>query len=162
VQIPAGVDTGTRLHLPGRGEVGPGGGPAGDLYVELSVRPHPTLARRGDDLITRIVVPMTAATLGTSIDVTTLDGPEPIGVKAGTQSGETVVLRGRGMPRLRGSGSGDLHVVLDVATPTRLDDEQRELLEKFAELRGEERAEAVVDSANSGLFTRIKDAFNGK
>jgi molecular chaperone DnaJ len=162
VQIPGGVDTGTRLHLPGRGEVGPGGGPNGDLYVEINVRPHPTLTRRGDDLITRIVVPMTSATLGTSIDVTTLDGPEPIGVKAGTQSGETLTLRGRGMPRLRGSGAGDLHVILDVATPTRLDDEQRELLEKFADLRGEERAEVVIDNANSGLFSRIKDAFNGK
>ena len=162
VQIPGGVDTGTRLHLPGRGEVGPGGGPNGDLYVELNVRPHPTLVRRGDDLVTRILVPMTAATLGTSIDVTTLEGPEPIDVKAGTQSGETVTLRGRGMPRLRGSGAGDLHVVLDVATPTHLDDEQRELLEKFAELRGEERAEPVIDNAGGGLFSRLRDAFGGK
>lgn len=161
VQIPAGVDTGTRLHLPGRGEVGPGGGPNGDLYVELTVRPHPTLTRRGDDLVTRIVVPMTAAALGTSIDVTTLDGPEPVEVKAGTQSGETLTMRGRGMPRLRGSGTGDLHVVLDVATPTRLDDEQRALLEKFAELRGEERAEVVAEHSG-GLFSKIKDAFGGR
>jgi molecular chaperone DnaJ len=161
VQIPAGVDNGTRLHLPGRGEVGPGGGPNGDLYVELTVRPHPTLTRRGDDLMTRIVLPMTAAALGTSIDVTTLDGPEPLEVKSGTQSGETVTLRGRGMPRLRGSGNGDLHVVLDVATPVRLDDEQRELLEKFAELRGEERAEVVIENSG-GFFSKIKDAFGGR
>ena len=162
VQVPAGVDTGTRLHLPSRGEVGPGGGPAGDLYVEINVRPHATLVRRGDDLLTRIVIPMTAAALGTSIDVTTLDGPEPLEVKAGTQSGSVTTLRGRGMPRLRGSGAGDLHVQLDVATPTKLDDEQRVLLEQFAELRGEERAEPVTDHAKGGFFTRLKDAFNDK
>ena len=169
VSIPAGVDQGTRIQLQGEGEVGPGGGPAGDLYIEVEVTPHPVFTRQGDQLMCRVTVPMTAAALGTHVDLPTLeadldehDGPDTVGldVAAGAQSGDTVTLRGQGVPRLRGPGRGDLVVQVVVETPERLDDEQRELLQKLAALRGEERVEPQIGAAHrTGMFGRIKDAF---
>ncbi|MFZ5872140.1 MAG: molecular chaperone DnaJ, partial [Actinomycetota bacterium] len=137
IKVPAGVDTGTRIQLSGQGEVGPAGGPAGDLYVEIAVRPHETLTRRGDDLHCTVSVPMTAAALGTTLTLDTLDGPEEVDVRPGTNSGEVITLRGLGVTHLRSGGRGDLHVHLDVQTPTRLDDEQERLLRELARLRGE-------------------------
>ena len=160
VAIPAGVDTGTRIQLAGEGEVGAGGGPAGDLYVEIVETPHPVFQRRGDDLHCTIELPMTAAALGTSIPLETLDGHEDVEVRPGTQSGSVQTLRGRGVPHLRGSGRGDLHVHVDVATPTRLDDEQEQLLRELARLRGEEHPAATVSPANQGLLSRLKGAFS--
>jgi molecular chaperone DnaJ len=162
VAIPAGVEHGMRLRLTGEGEVGPGGGPPGDLYVEIEERKHPTFERHGTDLHAALAVPMTAAALGTSLKLETLDGPVDIDVKPGTQSGTVIPLRGRGVPRLRSNSRGDLHVHLEVSTPTKLDNEQEELLRKLASLRGEETPDGSFKAAAPGLFGRIRDAFNGR
>jgi molecular chaperone DnaJ len=162
IKVPAGVDTGTRIQLGGEGEVGPGGGPAGDLYVEVAVRPHATFHRRGDDLHCTVELPMTAAALGTSLTLQSLDGDENLDVQPGTQSGQVVTLRGRGVTHLRSSGRGDMVVHIDVQTPTRLDEEQERLLRELAQRRGEERPEARLSPAQSGLFSRLRDAFSGR
>ncbi|MGN6088850.1 MAG: molecular chaperone DnaJ [Actinomycetes bacterium] len=162
VRIPAGVDDGTRIQLAGEGEVGPGAGPAGDLYVEVVERPHPTLTRRGDDLHCSVSLPMTAAALGTTLEIETLDGPQRLDIRAGTQPGQVMTLSGQGVTHLRGSGRGDLLVHVDVQVPTRLDDEQEDLLRRLAELRGEERPTGQLTSSSqhqSGLFGRLRDAF---
>jgi len=162
VKIPPGVSNGLRIRHSGEGEVGPGGGPPGDLYVEIHERPHPVFTRDGDDLHCHFALPMTAAALGTTVKLETLDGEETVDVAAGTQSGTVVTLRGRGVPHLsRGVGRGDLHVHLDVETPTRVDGDQERLLRELARLRGEEHAEITVTTAsnNGGLFSRLRDAF---
>jgi molecular chaperone DnaJ len=162
VKIPAGVSDGLRIRHSGEGEVGPGGGPPGDLYVEIHEKPHPVFTRDGDDLHCHFSVPMTAAALGTTVRLETLDGEEVVEVPAGTQSGSVVTLRARGVPHLsRGVGRGDLHVHLDVETPTRVDAEQERLLRELARLRGEEQAEIEVTTAanGGGLFSRLRDAF---
>jgi molecular chaperone DnaJ len=159
VKVPAGVEDGMRIRLAGEGEVGPGGGPAGDLYVEIHELPHDVFSRSGDDLHCRVSVPMTAAALGTRLTLTTLDGEEEVEVKPGTQPGTIVRIPARGVPKLRGTGRGDLHVHLEVKTPTRLDAEQETLLRELAKLRGEEAAEAMHTSG--GFFSKVRDAFNG-
>ncbi len=158
VKIPAGVEDGMRIRLAGKGEVGPGGGPPGDLYVEIHERPHDIFSRQGDDLHCRVTVPMTAAALGTRLTIKTLDGEEQVEIRPGTQPGATVRLRGCGVPHLRGTGRGDLFVHLDVRTPTKLDAEQERLLREFARLRGEEVAQLTKQG---GFFSRVRDAFNG-
>ncbi len=176
VKIPAGVDTGTRVQLPEQGEVGPGGGPAGDLYVEIHVAPHPTFSRQGTDLHTTVAVPMSAAALGTTLTLPTLEadlvdqeesdgtsGVETsfeIEIRPGTQSGSSQVLRGRGVPGLR-SGRGDLVVTVLVETPTRLDARQEELLRELAAIRNEEKPTGQVREEHKGMFGRLRDAFNG-
>jgi molecular chaperone DnaJ len=163
VKVPAGVDDGMRLRLSGEGEIGPGGGPAGDLYVEIRERPHPVFTRDADDLHCQVRLPMTAAALGTAVSLETLDGPETIDVAPGTQSGAVITLKGRGVPHLsRGEGRGALYVHLVVDTPERLDAEQERLLRELAKLRGEEQPEFAVVSNNGnggGLFSRLRDAF---
>jgi molecular chaperone DnaJ len=160
VKIPGGVDSGTRVQLSGQGEVGPGGGPAGDLYVEIEVEQHEIFTRNGDDLHCTVKLPMTAAALGTTIDLPTLEGdPTPLEIKAGTQSGTTMTLTARGVPRLRHAGRGDLIVQVLVETPTRLDDAQSGLLRQLAEVRGEERPQGQVQAAHKGVFGRLRDAF---
>ncbi|MDI1465595.1 molecular chaperone DnaJ [Catellatospora sp. KI3] len=158
VKIPAGVEDGMRIRLAGQGEVGPGGGPSGDLYVEIHERAHDVYARKGDDLHCKVTVPMTAAALGTRLTIKTLDSEEQLEVKPGTQPNSTLRIRGKGVPHLRGQGRGDLFVHLDVKTPTRLDGEQERMLREFARLRGEEVAEL---SKQGGFFSRVRDAFNG-
>jgi molecular chaperone DnaJ len=158
IKIPAGVDSGTRIQLSGEGEVGPGGGPPGDLYVELRVNPHAIFTRQGDDLHCTVALPMAAAALGTVVDLDTLDGAETIEVRPGSQPGETVRLPARGVPRLRGTGRGDLIVHLDVRTPTKLDGRQEELLRELASLRGEERPLGPVSARDGSIFSRIRDA----
>jgi len=168
VKVPSGVDSGTRVQLTGQGEVGPGGGPAGDLYVEIDVAPHPVFTRHGDDLLCDVHVPMTAAALGTQIDLPTLeadtgasdvDKTVPLDVPAGTQSGEQTGLRGRGVPRLRGNGRGDLVVRVVVDTPTRLDGEQEDLLRRLAEVRHEEQPSGQFVPSSKGVFGRLRNAF---
>jgi len=169
VTIPAGVDDGNRIQLAGEGEVGTGGGPAGDLYLEIRTAKHTKFTRQGDDLACQITIPMTAAALGTRMEFATLDAERPdladmvktvaIDITAGTQSGETVVARGFGVRRLRGSGRGDLTFHVVVETPRSLTDEQADLLTKLAAARGEEKPEAVVDHNSRGVFGRIRDAF---
>jgi molecular chaperone DnaJ len=160
VKIPGGVDSGTRVQLSGQGEVGPGGGPAGDLYVEIEVEQHETFTRHGDDLHCTVTLPMTAAALGTTIDLPTLEGETtPLEIKPGTQSGTGLTLTDRGVPRLRRAGRGDLIVEVLVETPTRLDEGQVELLRQLAEARGEERPQGQVEAAHKGVFGRLRDAF---
>jgi molecular chaperone DnaJ len=158
VDVPAGIEDGMRIRLSGQGEVGPGGGPAGDLYIEVSEARHDTFVREGADLHCTVAVPMTAAALGTDLVLTTLDGEEKLDIRAGTQNGQVLTLRGKGVPKLRSSQRGDLHVHLEVRTPTKLDDEQERLLRELAALRHEDVA-AVTKS--SGLFGKIRDAFTG-
>ena len=160
VKIPAGVGTGTRIQLAGQGEVGPGAGPAGDLYLEVLERPHPLFKRRGDDLHCTITVPMTAAALGTEVPLETLDGHEDLTITPGTQSGTVQTLRARGVPHLSSAGRGDLVVHIDVATPTRLDAEQEDLLRQLAALRGEERPQGQVAASQQGLLSKLREAFN--
>ncbi len=159
VRIPPGVDNGVRIQLRGKGEVGPGGGPAADLYVEIVQEPHPLFRREGDDLHCTLPIPMTAAALGTQLTLETLDGPEAIDVRAGTQAGAVHRLRGRGVPHLNGRNRGDMFVHLDIQVPTQLTAEQEELLRQLAQSRGEEQPAVNPVAATPGLFSRIKDAF---
>jgi molecular chaperone DnaJ len=178
VKIPAGVDDGTRVQLADQGEVGPGGGPPGDLYVELQVRPHDVFVRKGRDLHCTVELPMTAAALGTTVVLPTLEGElsptaaaeaglgdappvdVPLEIKPGTQSGSELTVPGRGVPSLRGSGRGDVVVRVIVATPTRLDEAQQDLLRQLAELRGEEKPTGQVTSGHRSVFDRLRGAFN--
>ncbi len=169
VKIPAGVKTGNRIHLESQGEVGPGGGPAGDLYVEITVATHEVFRREGDNLEMILHIPMTAAALGTTIPVTTLDAevegcsPEDatanVEIPAGVQSGARVTVPGRGVSKLRGNGRGELGVTLIVETPTKLNDEQRDLLTKFAELRNEDVFVKTSGKEQKGFFNRLRGAF---
>jgi molecular chaperone DnaJ len=152
VKIPAGIENGMRVRLTGEGEVGPGGGPAGDLYVEVVERPHPVFTRDGDDLHCTVSLPMTAAALGTTVPLTMLDGEEQLDIAPGTQPDHVLTLRARGVPHLRASGRGDVHVHLDVQVPTRLDTKQEDLLRDLARLRGEERP--GMSGKGGGLFGR--------
>jgi len=161
IKVPAGVDTGTRIQLAGEGEVGPGGGPPGDLYVEVKVRPHHLFSRRGDDLHATLEIPMTAAALGTTVELETFDGSRPVDVTTGTQSGETKTLRGLGVTHLRGGGRGDVIVHMAVSTPRGLDAHQEDLLRQLAVARGEERPAGRVTAADQGLFGKLRDAFKG-
>ncbi|WP_130492933.1 molecular chaperone DnaJ [Motilibacter rhizosphaerae] len=162
IKVPPGVDTGTRIQLAGQGEVGFGGGPAGDLYVEVVERPHELFTRHGDDLHCTVTLPMTAAALGTSVTLETLDGAERIDIRPGTQPGSVIPLGARGIQHLRGTGRGDLLIHVDVAVPTKLDDEQEELLRRLAALRGEERPDGHFRPGEQGFFSRLRDAFNGR
>jgi molecular chaperone DnaJ len=160
VKVPAGVEDGMRIRLTGHGEVGPGGGPAGDLYVEISERPHAVFTRDGEDLHCRVTLPMTSAALGTTLKLETLDGEQEVDIKAGTQSGSVLTLRAQGAPRLRSTGRGNLMVHVEVLTPTRLDAEQERLLRELAALRGDDSAEGSRDQGN--LFSRVRDAWQGR
>ncbi|OQO89600.1 molecular chaperone DnaJ [Saccharomonospora piscinae] len=161
-KIPPGVGDGMRIRLSGQGEVGPGGGPAGDLYVEVDEAPHEDFERQGNDLHCRIRVPVTTAALGATIPMDTLvDGETEVEIEPGTQPNTELVMPGLGMPRLRSSGRvdgrGDLHVHIDVVVPTKLDDEQTELLREFATLRGEE-APTLGGNGHKpgGLFSKLR------
>lgn len=149
VEIPAGVESGTRIRLSGEGEVGPAGGPAGDLYVEIHELPHEVLQRRGDDLHTSLRIPMTAAALGMDFSLSTLDGVKKITVEPGSQPESVITLKGLGVGRLHRQNRGDLYVHLNVEVPTDLDPRQRELLQELARLRGEE-SPAPSDNVSAG------------
>lgn len=155
VEVPAGVSTGTRIRLSGRGEAGVAGGPAGDLYVVIEEAEHPTLERDGDDLHTELRVPMTAAALGASFQIETLDGTQTVSVRAGTQSGDAVRLDGLGVGRLRRPGRGNLYVSVVVETPTNLSERERELISELAALRGED---GYAPAEEEGLLDRLKNA----
>ena len=159
VKVPPGVETGNRIQMSGRGEVGPGGGPAGDLYVEIVQTPHEFLVRDGDNLHLALGISMAAAALGTTLTAETLDGPMPVVIKPGIQSGATVSLKGKGVTRLRSGGRGDLIVHIEVRTPTKLNKEQEELLKKFARLRGEKEGESQMQRHDGGFFNKFRDAF---
>jgi len=155
VDVPAGVDSGSTLRLTGRGAAGPRGGPSGDLYVHLRVAPHERYVRDDHDLVTEVGISVAQAALGTSIDLETLDGTEPLVVPPGTQAGREFVLRQRGVPHLRGRARGDLRARIRVDVPTKLSEREVELLTELAEGRGE-----TVGNGREGLFSRIKSAFS--
>jgi molecular chaperone DnaJ len=139
VKVPPGVDTGTRLKLAGEGEPAPvPGGVPGDLYVVLQVSEHPVFTREDTEILCEMPISFTQASLGATIDVPTLDGPVKLKIPAGTQSGKVFRVKGKGVPALSGGGRGDEHVRIFVETPAQLSKEQRELLERFAALSGEE------------------------
>ena len=154
VNVPPGVDTGTRIRLSGKGEAGPFGSPAGDLYIFIHVRRHAVFEREGTTLITRIPITFTTAALGGKVEIPGLDGERiAVDIPAGIQSGKQLRKRGAGMPVLQGRGRGDLVVEIAVETPTRLSARQKEILR---ELQGTETGEECPQS--KGFFDRIKDA----
>ena len=158
VDIPAGVDDGTRLRVSGRGEAGRLGAPPGDLYVRVRLRPHDVFTRDGNDLHCELELSMAQAALGGDVPVTTLHGEEVLRVEPGTQPGAVLTLRRHGMPKLSGGGArGNLYVHCRVKTPTHLDEEQAELLRQFSELRGETLSD--LSSNGRGIFSRLRGAF---
>ena len=162
VDVPAGVDTGTRIKLTGQGEVGPAGGPAGDVYLEVRERNHETFVRRGDDLHCTLEVPMTAAALGTVLELETLDGMQEIDLRPGTQPGQVITLKGLGVGHLHTGGRGDLDVHIEVQVPAPEDEEQTELLRRLAELRGEQRPEGRLSAVHPGVFAKLRDKLSGR
>ena len=153
VEVPAGIEDGQRVRLSGRGHAGEAGGPPGDLYVLVAVREDPRFLRDGDDLVTAVDVPAPLAALGTTVSVPTLEGDAEVRVAAGTQPGDVHVIRGGGMPQLRGGRKGDLRVVVNVVIPRRLSGEQRRLLERLAESLTEENL-----GADEGVFSKLRRA----
>jgi molecular chaperone DnaJ len=159
VDIPRGIEDGQRVRLSGKGHAGARGGPPGDLYLLVHVQADPRFERHGEDLVTRLDVPFTDAALGATLSVPTLEGPEQVELAPGTQPAAVLRLRGRGLPALRGRRNGDLHVVVNVLVPSRLNDEQRELLRRFAEsANGDTYPERT---GREGLFDRLRHAFRG-
>jgi len=159
VDIPAGVETGLRLQMPGQGEVGPAGGPNGDLFLEMKVRHHETFSRNADDLLATIEVQMTDAVLGTRTTLKGLDGDVEIDIKAGTQSAEVITVKDRGITHLRGNGRGDLKIGVQVMTPTKLSHKEQELIKQLAAAR---KAQAPhFAHFQQGLFTKLRDRFLG-
>jgi molecular chaperone DnaJ len=154
VEVPAGVDSGSTLRLTGRGAAGPQGGPPGDLYVHLRVRPHPSLIRDGFDLRAVVHVAVTQAALGAVVPLETLEGVEELSINAATQTGRELRLRGKGVPHLQARGRGDLIVTVVVDTPTDLTKAQEQYLRALAAERGEE-----VGEPETGLRSKIRSAF---
>jgi molecular chaperone DnaJ len=155
VEVPAGIDDGQRIRISGRGHAGEHGGPAGDLYVQIHVREDPRFVRHEDDLVTVVDVAAPLAALGTTVEVATLDGPTELEIPAGIQPNETLVLRGRGMPALRGRRHGDLRVVVNVVVPRHLKREQKELFQQLAESMTDHNL--VTDD---GVLGKLKRAFH--
>lgn len=148
IRIPAGVETGSRLRLSGEGDAGPAGGPSGDLYVVLTVLPHEAFEREGDDLVVRMDLPFPTLALGGEVSVPTIDGdPEVVAIPAGTQAGNELKLRGRGVGRLGRSGRGDLVLRVGVAVPRKPSAKEKDLLRQYAELTGAPVEESVLDKA---------------
>lgn len=156
VNIPAGVETGTRIRLAGEGEAGLRGGPQGDLYIFIHVDDHGIFERDGADLYCRIPVPMTSAALGGEIEAPTIDGGKSrVKVPAGVQTGKQLRLKGKGMPPLRGTGNGDLYIELSVETPVNLTSRQKDILREFEDIGGNNSPE------NEDFFTRVKKFWSG-
>ncbi len=162
VRIPAGVEDGTHIQLAGEGETGPGGGPPGDLFLEVVQRAHPIFERQGDDLHCTVTIPMVAAALGATLKVQTLDGPAEVDIRPGTQSGQAIPLYGQGTAHLNAQGRGDLLIHVTVETPVKLDAEQENLLRELARLRDEEAPPGRFSPGQQGFFSRLRDAFNGR
>ncbi|NLN54115.1 MAG: molecular chaperone DnaJ [Firmicutes bacterium] len=157
IKIPPGVETGSRLRVANEGEAGLRGGPPGDLYIVVHVRPHKLFVRQGNDIIIEVPISFTQATLGTELEVPTLTGKARVKIPAGTQTGTTFRLRGKGIPHLRGYGQGDQHVKVVVKIPKKISNKQKELLREFARLAGED-----VAGEDKSFLHKMKDAFGGK
>ncbi|KXS41121.1 MAG: molecular chaperone DnaJ, partial [Candidatus Frackibacter sp. T328-2] len=152
VNVPAGVEGGSRLRMQGEGEAGENGGPAGDLYIVINVRSHKLFKRRGDDVLCEVPINFVQAILGDEIEVPTLDGKVKFKIPEGTQPGTSFRLKNKGIPHLRGNGRGDQHIKVKVVIPERLDNEQKELLKKFSQISGEE-----INPEEKGFFKKVKD-----
>ncbi|HPO08082.1 MAG TPA: DnaJ C-terminal domain-containing protein, partial [bacterium] len=157
VRIPPGADTGVRLKITGEGEAGVGGGPPGDLYIFLTVMPHALFARQGDDLLCEVPISIAQAALGTDLSVPTMDSRAKLKIPAGTQTGKIFRLRGHGMPNLRGYGQGDQLVRVVLETPTKLTAKQKQLLQEFAKISGEE-----TYPQSASFFDKVKSVFGGE
>jgi molecular chaperone DnaJ len=153
LKIPAGVEDGLRLQLAGSGEVGFGGGPSGDLYVDISLAPHQYFSRNGDELICELEVPLHDAVLGTMVKIDSFDGEVELQVPAGSQTGDVIPVKGKGFGRLRQSGRGDLLVTIQVKIPSKLDSKQKELFRTLAGFR---------KSDTAGLVARKSGSFQGR
>ncbi len=154
IKIPAGVDNGSRLRVAHEGEVGSRGGPHGDLYVYIFVKPHKLFSREGNDVICEVPISFVQAILGDEIEVPTLEGKVKFRIEEGTQSGTIFRLRNKGIPHLRGNTRGDQHVKVKVVTPKNLTEKQREILKEFARISGED-----INPEQKGFFKKMKDAF---
>ncbi|MFC4800852.1 molecular chaperone DnaJ [Neobacillus sp. GCM10023253] len=158
VKIPAGIDDGQQMRLSGQGEGGINGGPAGDLYVVFHVREHEFFERDGDDIYCEMPITFVQATLGAEIEVPTLHGKVKLKVPSGTQTGTKFRLRGKGVPNVRGYGTGDQHILVRVITPTKLSDKQKQLLREFDEASGN----APLGEHEESFFSKVKRAFKGE
>jgi len=156
IRIPAGIENGMRIRVAGAGNIGERGAPSGDLYIRVRVGEDPELIRDGDDLIHRMRINFVEASLGTEVEVPTLEGTTEVRIEPGTQPGATLTLRGEGMPRLKRRGRGDLKVLVDVMVPTRLSAEQRELLKRFEASSGEE---TYGNGGGESFFDRLRGVF---
>jgi len=154
INIPAGIDDGQTISLRGEGDPGSKGGPNGDLFINIRVRPHPLFKREGNDVICEVPITFTQAALGAELEVPTLDGKVKYTVPEGTQTGSIFRLKGKGIPYLRGSGRGDQYVKVNIDVPKKLNEKQKALLREFAELSGDE-----VHEQRKGFFDKMKDAF---
>ncbi|MDT9025453.1 molecular chaperone DnaJ [Rossellomorea yichunensis] len=157
IKIPAGIDDGQQLRVTGQGEPGINGGPAGDLYVVFHVRSHDFFERNGDDIYCEMPVTFAQAALGDEIEVPTLHGKVKLKVPAGTQTSTRFRLKGKGVPNVRGYGTGDQHVQVKVVTPSKLTDKQKQLLREFADISGQ-----VPDEQHESFFDKVKKAFKGE
>jgi len=153
LKVPAGVDTGVRLKVSGEGEGGSHGGPPGDLYVVINVKPHPFFKRKGNDLHCEVPLSFVQAVFGAEIDVPTIDGHARINIPPGTPSGRVFHLKGKGVPRLGGYGRGDQYVTVYIDVPKKLTARQKELLKEFAEISGENTSETLMDKIKH-IFTQ--------
>lgn len=155
IKIPAGVDSSSQIRITGEGESGPRGGSMGNLYVAIDVQPHKYFLREADDILLELPLNVAQATLGTELDVPTVDGTEKLRVPAGTQTGVTFTLRGKGVPHLRGSGRGDQIIVARVVVPSNLTDHQKRL---FQELEKSLEPEEIGAERDESFFGRLKNA----
>lgn len=160
VNVPAGIADGMRIRMAGQGEVGPGGGHAGDLYIEVMMQQHPVFQREGNDLHMSVHVPMVDAALGATTSVESLSGDAiDFEIPAGVQPAETIVIEGKGMPQLRGEGFGNMIAHVDVSIPTQLDEKSKELLNKLRDHRSDESSVRTADDSDDSLFGRLRNRF---
>jgi molecular chaperone DnaJ len=158
VKIPAGIDDGQQLRVSGQGEPGVNGGPPGDLYVVFVVRSHEFFERDGDDIYCEMPVTFVQAALGDEVEVPTLHGKVKLKVPAGTQTGTKFRLKGKGIPNVRGYGTGDQHIIVKIVTPTKLTEKQKQLLTEFAEVSGG----VPQGEHEESFFDKVKRAFKGE
>ena len=156
ISVPAGVDSGTQIRLAGEGQPGANGGPHGNLYIVIDVKPHEYFKRRDNDIILNLTINIAQAALGAEVQIPTVDGPATLKIPPGTQPGKVLRLRGKGVPHLRSNGRGDQLVALNVEVPSRLTSEQRELFEQLAKSLGSE-----VRPAERSFLDWLKDALGG-
>ncbi|OYD07653.1 molecular chaperone DnaJ [Paludifilum halophilum] len=157
IKIPSGIDEGKQLRVSGEGEPGSNGGPPGDLFILVQIKPHEFFRRHGDDIVCELPITFVQAALGDEVVVPTLDGRAKIKVPAGTQTGAEFRLRGKGVPRLYGRGQGDQRVKVKVITPTRLTEEQKKVMREFGRISGD-----YISEQHSSFFDKMKKAFTGE